>query len=92
VHLYDFVLLLPAIATAIALLDRRGPVWRMTGWVIVGFGFVAATWVAFLAGPHGDEPAAAALIPVGTLMMLAIVARGTLAPWPVAMTSRTRPA
>jgi hypothetical protein len=92
VHLYDFVLLLPAIATAIALLDRRGPVWRMTGWVIVGFGFVAATWVAFLAGPHGDEPAAAALIPVGTLVMLAIVARGTLAPWPVAMTSRTRPA
>jgi hypothetical protein len=90
-HLYDFVLLLPAIATAIAILDRRGSTARIAGWLAVGLGFVAVTWLAFLAGPHGDEPAVAALIPVATLVMLAIVSRGTLAPW-VATTSPTRSA
>jgi len=91
-HLYDDVLLLPAIATAIALLDRRGSAPRIAGWVAVGLGFVALTWLTFLAGPHGDEPAAAALIPILALLMLAVVTRGTLGAWPIATTSRTRSA
>ncbi|MDP9246355.1 MAG: hypothetical protein M3O64_06840 [Chloroflexota bacterium] len=78
-HLYDYVLLLPAIATTIALLDRLGRAARMIGWVVIGFGYVAITWLAFLGGPHGDEPAASALIPVSSLVMLAVVSAGTLA-------------
>lgn len=69
-HLYDDLLLLPAVACGIAVLDARGERARMFGWVVFGFGFVAATWLAFLAGPHGDEPAEAALIPVTALIAL----------------------
>jgi hypothetical protein len=72
-HLYDYVLLSPAVAVSIALTDQVGRA-RIFGWLGFGGGFVALTWLAFLLGPHGDEPAFSALIPVAALVALAVAA------------------
>ena len=91
-HLYDHVLLLPAIAVTIGVLDGHGARARMMGWIAVGFGYVAVTWLAFLAGPHGDEPAAAALIPVATLVALAGATRWRASAEPRARAGQARSA
>jgi hypothetical protein len=73
-HLYDYVLLSPAIAVSIALADRIGGRARILAWLAFGGGFVGLTWSAFLLGPHGDEPAFSALIPVAALVALGVAA------------------
>lgn len=73
-HLYDDVLLAPVIALIIGCLDPRGRRARLVGWG-AAFGYVVVTWLLFLNGPHGDEPAVAALVPVATLVGLAIARR-----------------
>ena len=65
IHLYDHVMLLPAMAWCAA----RG----YLGWIVCAT-FVAVEWLLFLQGPHGDEPAITALVPVGVLVALAVIA------------------
>lgn len=80
-HLYDYLLLAPAIAVAIAALEPRGGVARAFALVAFGGGFILVTWIAFLSGPHGDEQAANALIPpaalAGMALALRLAARGS---------------
>ena len=71
-HLYDYLLLAPAIAVAIAALERRGRVSRVLALLTYGGGFLVVTWIAFLNGPHGDEPPINALIPLATVALLAL--------------------
>ena len=78
-HLYDHVVLLPAVAAAIAAWQVAGGGGRYVGWAIA-VGFVVVEWIAFLGGPHGDEPAWTALIPILVLVALAAsVSRGRAA-------------
>ena len=70
-HLYDHVLLALPIGTAIGLADTAAPRERRLWWLVLSLGFMTVTWLAFLAGPHGDEPSWVALIPLLALAGLA---------------------
>jgi hypothetical protein len=68
------VLLAPAIALIVGALDRQGRAARLAGWG-AALAYFLATWLLYLNGPHGDEPAIAALVPVATLVALAAATR-----------------
>ena len=67
-------MLIPLVAAALAIAQRAPDARRYLGWAVAA-GFVLVEWIAFLMGPHGDEPAATALIPIATLVAVALVAR-----------------
>ena len=74
IHLYDHVMLIPLVAAALSLAQRAPDARRYIGWAIAA-AFVLVEWSAFLLGPHGDEPAGTALIPIALLVAVAVVAR-----------------
>lgn len=82
-HLYDYLLLAPAIAVAIATFETRGVVARPLAFLAYGGGFIAVTWIAFLNGPHGDESPANALIPPAIMAGLTLAVH-----WPRSRTDR----
>jgi len=89
-HLYDYLLLAPAIAVAIAAVEHRGYVSRSLALVAYGGGFFVLTWIAFLVGPHGDESPVNALIPPAALagLVLALHWRARAGGPPIAATPR----
>lgn len=74
-HLYDYLLLAPAIAVAIAAVEHHGSAARSLALLAYGGGFFVLTWIAFLVGPHGDESPVNALIPPAVLAGLVLALR-----------------
>jgi hypothetical protein len=74
-HLYDYLLLVPAIAVAIAAVEHHGSAARSLALLAYGGGFFVLTCIAFLVGPHGDESPVNALIPPAVLAGLVLALR-----------------